>query len=132
MDCFEPGQFVRREPQRAGGDVVLDVAEVARAGDDQHVRATLQGPGEADRGRSRLVLTGDREHLVVLGPAGARFAPGSGDGEERDAQWAGRRFGQPAAGRVTTRPDFGGDDQVLREGDSAVLISPLAERSEEQ
>ena len=41
-------------------------------------------------------------------------------------------LGQPLAGRVPPRADLGGDDQVVRVGASAVLISSLAERSEEK
>jgi hypothetical protein len=88
MDWFQPGQVVRREPQRSGGVVVVEMVRISGARDDQYVRSSVQRPGQADLCRGGVVGAGESEHLVVLGAAGAGLAPGTGDGEERHERYA--------------------------------------------
>ena len=71
----ERGQVVLGEPQSGGRDVLLEVADVARAGDREHVLAERQGPGDAHLGRGRVVRVRDGPDGVV--PLLARCPPGT-------------------------------------------------------
>lgn len=60
VNYVKPGQVTGREAQRSGSDVVGEMAGVACARDDQHVRPALQSPCQAYLRRSGVVLAGDR------------------------------------------------------------------------
>lgn len=63
---------------------------VAGAGDDQHVPAATEGPGDLHLRRGHVAGLGDRAHRRVVGHA-ALFSAGAGDGEvrnERDVLFA--------------------------------------------
>lgn len=59
------------------------MARVAGAGDDQHVRASLQCPGQPDLRAGGAVFPGGREYFLVLGPGDPGAAACASDREER-------------------------------------------------
>src|SRR5271165_7138575 len=67
---------------RGGADVLLEMRDLAGAGDRQHDGAALQEPGEGDLAGARLVLAGDR---VERRPLAREFSGAErGPGDEAD------------------------------------------------
>ena len=94
---------------------VADQADVAQLGQRTEVPGDRVQPGQAQVYQVKVIAA---ELAQVLLDLPAQLGRGG--------------LVQPLASRVPARADLGGDDQVVGVGDSAVLISSLAERSEEK
>src|SRR5208337_2343926 len=59
-DPVERRKLLVRDLDRRGADVLLEMGDLAGAGNQQHDGAALEQPGERDLAGARLVLPGDR------------------------------------------------------------------------
>ena len=111
-DLLGLGQVLRAG---VGYPEVADQADIAQLGQRAEVPGDRVQPGQAQVYQVQVIAAELAQVLLDL-----------------PAQLGGGGLVQPLAGRVPARADLGGDDQVVGVGDSAVLISSLAERSEEK
>ena len=58
-DAVELGELLLAQLDRGRANVLLEMGDLAGAGDRQHDRAAHQQPGERDLARARLVGVGD-------------------------------------------------------------------------